>query len=155
MRVFSAEVGAVGISGRDPAEPAHLLSRWAGDLGCHTAALAVWLAAEHERWWRPLLAGAPLLAVTPQPDGLVRFEHHSRPPLEALGLTPRYADEWATARGAYRRELAECRALVVCGDAYNLPWQRGYHRWHAPYWFTVLLEGGRWLIEDPLAMKAQ
>ncbi|WP_213451339.1 hypothetical protein [Rhizomonospora bruguierae] len=154
MRAFPTRLGTVGASGADPAERAYLLSRWAGSLSCHTAALAVWLAARHERWWRPLLAGTPLLAITPQPDGLVRFEHHPRPPLEVLGLAPRHADDWATARGAYRRELADSGALVVCGDAYNLPWQRGYRRWHAPYWFTVLVDGGRWLIEDPLATNA-
>ena len=131
----------------------HLLSRWAGSLGCHSAALAVWLAAWHERWWRPLLGGTPHLAITPQPDGLARFEHHARPPLETLGLAPRFADDWNTARSGYRRELNDGRALVVCGDAYNLPWQRGHQRWHAPYWFTVLLDGRRWVVEDPLAVR--
>jgi hypothetical protein len=153
MLVIPAAFGTVRVSARS--EPRVYLSRWAGSFSCHTAALAVWLSARRDRWWRPLLAGGPVLAITPQPDGLVRFEHHPRPPLEVLGLTPRYADDWATARSAYRRELAECRALVVCGDAYNLPWQRGYQRWHAPYWFTVRTDGDRWLIEDPLVANAQ
>lgn len=139
----------------DPAGRAHLLGRWAGTLDHHTAALAVWLAVRRRCWWRPLLAGTPVLAVTPQPDGLVRFEHHPRPPLEALGLELRYADDWATARGAYRRELAESGALVICGDAYNVPWQRGHRRWHAPYWFTVLRDGADWVVEDPLSTEAQ
>jgi hypothetical protein len=129
------------------------LSRWGEVLSCYTAALAVWLAVREDRWWRPLLAGGPVLAVTPDADGLLRFEHHRRPPLAALGLTVRYTDYWAAAHAAYQAELARSGALIVCGDVHNLPWQRGHRRWHASHWFTVVRHDHDWLVDDPLAMS--
>src|SRR5579859_5130784 len=93
------------------ASPAVELSSWAATLSCYTAALAVWLAQRCEQRWRPLLAGGPVLAVTPAADGLLRFEHHARPPLQSLGLTVRQADDWATARAAQLAELSERGAL--------------------------------------------
>lgn len=134
------------------ASPAVELSSWATTFSCYTAALAVWLAQRQDRWWRPLLTGGPVLAVTPAADGLLRFEHHPRPPLEALGLAVRQAGDWATARDGQQAELAERGALIVCGDVYNLPWQRGYQHWHSPHWFTIVPDGGRQQIVDPLAM---
>lgn len=128
------------------------LSRWSGTFSCYTAALAVWLAVRQERWWRPLLAGTPTLTVRPAADGLVRFEHHPRPLLETLGLGVRYTDDWSTARAGFHAELAARGAVVVCGDTYRLPWQRGYQRWHAPHWFTVVRQGDDWVVDDPLAM---
>jgi hypothetical protein len=129
------------------------LSRWAGTFSCYTAPLAVWLAARREDWWRPLLTGAPTLAVRPAGDGLMRFEHHPRPPLAMLGLRIRQAEDWFTAGAGHRAELAASGAVVVCGDTYRLPWQRGYRRWHAPHWFTVVAEGAGWVVDDPLDLQ--
>jgi hypothetical protein len=129
------------------------LSSWGDTFSCYTAALAVWLAGRQDRWWRPLLAGGPILAITPAADGLLRFEHHPRPLLETLRLTVRHADNWTAAHAAQRTELAEQGALIVCGDVYNLPWQRGHRRWHVPHWFTIIQHDRRWLIIDPLAMN--
>lgn len=129
------------------------VSFFASAFSCYTAALAVWLGRRQHRWWRPLLAGGPVLAVTPAAGGLMRFEHHSRPPLEALGLTAAYASEWATAQAAHQAALARSGALIVCGDVYNLPWQRGHRHWHAPHWFTILARKDGLVVVDPLAMS--
>jgi hypothetical protein len=82
----------------------------------------------------------------------VRFEHHPRPPLESLRLGVRTADDWSVARAGYHAELLASGAVVVCGDTYRLPWQRGHRRWHAPHWFTVVRHGDEWVVDDPLRM---
>ncbi|WP_213451335.1 hypothetical protein [Rhizomonospora bruguierae] len=131
------------------------LSGWSRTFSCYTAALAAWLAVRQERWWRPLLVGTPTLAIRPVPGGLVRFEHHPRPPLETLGLTVRYTDDWSAARAGYRNELAARGAVVICGDTYRLPWQRGYQRWHSPHWFTLLRHEDGWTVDDPIWMHTE
>ena len=131
------------------------LSNWASTFSCYTAALAVWLAVRRKDWWRPLLAGTPTLVIRPATDGLMRFEHHPRPPLEMLGLQVRYSDDWPAACAGLHTELAERGAVIICGDTYRLPWQRGYRRRHAPHWFTVLRHGADLLVDDPLEMRTE
>ncbi|KZM75308.1 hypothetical protein [Nocardia terpenica] len=124
-------------------------------LTCFTAALAGALVARGETsWWRPLLAGGPFLAVTPA-DTLLRFDHHPAPPLPALGLRVTGADDWDTAYTAIAERIAHDGAAVVLGDVYHLPWQRGYRRWHAPHWLTIVVETGGWVAADPLAMTTE
>ena len=128
------------------------LVRWAHAFNCYTAALATWSAVRTEAWWRPLLDGGPVLTVREAGAGLLRFDHHARPPLETLGLALRHADNWREAREAQHAELAAHGALVVCGDTYHQPWQRGHRRWHAPHWFTVVRDGRGDAVEDALSL---
>jgi len=121
-------------------------------LTCYTAALAVAIAASGEtRWWRSQLAGGPVLALSPAGD-LVRFEHHATPPLPALGLHHRWAGDWSAAGPALAAELSRTGVVIVLGDVYQLPWQRGHRRWHAPHWFTVVDRPGGRRVDDVLSM---
>lgn len=123
-------------------------------LTCFTAALASALAARGEtRWWRPLLADGPFLAVTPA-AALLRFEHHATPPLPALGLRVTGDNDWDTAHSAISAQIAEHGVAVILADTYRLPWQRGHRRLHAPHWLAIVDDGG-WVAEDPLAMTTE
>ncbi|MFI1917560.1 hypothetical protein [Nocardia sp. NPDC020380] len=123
-------------------------------LTCFTAALASALAARGEtRWWRPLLADGPFLAVTPA-AALLRFEHHATPPLPALGLRVTGDNDWDTAHSALSAQIAEHGVAVILADTYRLPWQRGHRRLHAPHWLAIVDDGG-WVAEDPLAMTTE
>ncbi|WP_433113695.1 hypothetical protein [Micromonospora sp. CA-246542] len=129
------------------------LAPWADQLSCYTAALGSWLAIRRPDWWRPLLAGGPVLRVTPVPGDLLRFDHHTRPPAPTLGLRLRTAADWNTARHLIADEASRQRAVIVAGDTFRLPWQRTYGTAHAPHWFLLRPDvGGRWTVEDPLRM---
>ncbi|MCD7445161.1 hypothetical protein K4B79_44095 [Streptomyces lincolnensis] len=135
---------------RDVREPR--LASWSEVFNCYTAALATWLAVRTTAWWRPLLAGGPTLAVREADEGLLRYDHHPRPPLEVLGLVVRHGDDWRQVYEAQQAELAAHGALVVCGDTYHQPWHRGYRRRHAPHWITVVRDGHGDAVEDPLSL---
>ncbi|GAA5090732.1 BtrH N-terminal domain-containing protein [Nocardia iowensis] len=125
-------------------------------LTCFTAALASALVARGvNRWWRPLLAGGPTLAVSPAEDDLLLFEHDGTPPLPALGLRVNGADDWATAYHALEEQVAEHGSVVLLADIFHLPWQRGHQRWHAPHWLAIVETIDGWLVEDPLTMTTE
>ncbi|MFI9502947.1 hypothetical protein [Nocardia sp. NPDC052566] len=125
-------------------------------LSCFTAALAGTLAARGEsRWWRPLLADGPLLAVRPVDDDLLLFEHHAAPLLPALGLRINGNDEWDVAYAAIEEQVAGHGSAVVLADIFHLPWQRGYQRWHAPHWLALVATVDGWTVEDPLTMTTE
>lgn len=128
------------------------LNRWADTFSCYTAPLAVWLATQREDWWRPLLAGTPTLAIEQMKGGLVRFGHHPQPLLRSLQLEVSSATDTTQARSLLTAEIAEKKAVVICGDSFELPWQLGYRRWHTPHWFTVVSVDGHLFIDDPLRM---
>ncbi|WP_167769065.1 BtrH N-terminal domain-containing protein [Nocardia sp. CS682] len=125
-------------------------------LTCFTAALASALVARGEtRWWRPLLAGGPTLAVSPAEDDLLLFEHDATPPLPALGLRVNGTDDWATAYHALEEQVAERGSVVLLADIFHLPWQHGYQRWHAPHWLAIVETLDGWVVEDPLTMTTE
>ncbi|WP_167462605.1 BtrH N-terminal domain-containing protein [Nocardia brasiliensis] len=132
------------------------LSTHGDKLTCFTAALASALLARGEtRWWRPLLAGGPVLAVTPAPQELLLFEHDAVAPLPALGFGVRGEDDWATAYHAIEEEVAEHGSVVLLADIFHLPWQHGYRKWHAPHWLAIVATLDGWVVEDPLTMTTE
>lgn len=132
-----------------PASAGSRLDGWGGRFSCYTAALASWLARDSERWWRPLLAGGPQLAVTRQPSGAWRFDHSPRPWAPGLGLRVHFAADWSTARDGLEAAL-ETGSAIVAGDVFHLPWQKGHRGWHAPHWVTVHRRHGILVVDDPL-----
>jgi hypothetical protein len=136
----------------DDAAPS-ALAAWGRTLTCYTSALAVDLAAAHNRWWRPLLDGAPHLAVSRGPNGLFRFEHHPRPPARLVGLRARGADDWDTGWAGLQRELDLHGRVIVAADTWNVPWSTGHGRRHGPHWFVLARDAARgYVVDDPLEL---
>ncbi|WP_051854748.1 hypothetical protein [Streptomyces sp. NRRL B-1347] len=134
--------------------PPPALAPWSEALTCYSAALAAWLAVRERHWWRPLLAGGPVLGVSAA-DDLFLFQHHARPLLPDLGLVVRWSDRWRMALDAQREQLARHGAVVVCGDARRLPWQRAHGQRHGPHWFTLLHSPDGIVVEDALGMTTE
>lgn len=132
------------------------LSTHGDKLTCFTAALASALLARGEtRWWRPLLAGGPTLAVTPAEQDLLLFEHDATAPLPALGFAVHGDDDWATAYHALEEQVAAHGSVVLLADIFHLPWQHGYQKWHAPHWLAIVATVDGWVVEDPLTMTTE
>ncbi|MEU0874523.1 hypothetical protein [Nocardia brasiliensis] len=132
------------------------LSTHGDKLTCFTAALASALLARGEtRWWRPLLAGGPTLAVTPAEQDLLLFEHDATAPLPALGFAVYGDDDWATAYHALEEQVAAHGSVVLLADIFHLPWQHGYQKWHAPHWLAIVATVDGWVVEDPLTMTTE
>ncbi|MGW4845118.1 hypothetical protein [Nocardia brasiliensis] len=132
------------------------LSTHGDKLTCFTAALASALLARGEtRWWRPLLAGGPTLAVTPAEQDLLLFEHDDAAPLPALGFGVHGDDDWATAYHALEEQVAAHGSVVLLADIFHLPWQHGYQKWHAPHWLAIVATVDGWVVEDPLTMTTE
>jgi hypothetical protein len=129
------------------------LAAWGEKLTCYTAALAGWLAAEGQTWWRPLLAGGPVLRIEPAGDGLHKFAHHWRAPAPSLGLALSVAQSWAEAGPALDDLLTRHGRVVIAGDGFRLPWQRAWRRRHVPHWFLLRrTDDGRLRVDDPLTL---
>ena len=128
------------------------LAGWETELTCYTAALARLLAVRDGTWWRRLLDGGPTLAVTPAADDLLRFDHHVDPPLPALGLRIHSAETWAPVATALAEQIVANGAAIALCDVFHLPWQRGYERWHAPHWLTIVDGPDGWYVDDVLSM---
>lgn len=129
------------------------LGDWGDKLTCYTAALAGWLSDGQRAWWRPLLAGGPVLRIQAADDGLYQFAHHWRAPAPGLGLTLSVADSWAEAGPALDDLLARFGLVVIAGDGFRLSWQRAWRRRHVPHWFVLRrADGGRLRVDDPLTL---
>jgi hypothetical protein len=137
------------------AETAPRLSDWGEQFSCYSAALATRLIRDRPRWWRPLLADGPMLAVTRQPTGAWRFDHAPRPWVPELGLRIQSSDDWATARAALEAALEAGPPVVVAGDVFNLPWQHGYRRRHASHWVAIQRCGDALSLDDPLTFLTE
>jgi hypothetical protein len=149
--------GSRGIPGERPAATTatrtgpSAFADWGAALTCYTSALGVYLAADDDRWWRVLADGGPYLAVSPAPDGLLRFEHHRSPPARMIGLRARGADDWAAAWAGIRHELDTFSRVIVAADAWNVPWLTACGRRHAPHWFVLTRDDADgYLVDDPL-----
>jgi hypothetical protein len=123
---------------------------WGPALTCYTSALGVYLAADDDRWWRVLADGAPYLAISPAPAGLLRFEHHPCPPARLIGLRARGANDWTAAWAGLQNELDAAGRVIVAADARNVPWLTAYGRKHAPHWFVLAREDDGYVVDDPL-----
>ena len=130
------------------------LAGWSGFVTCYTAALGTWIAADAERWWRPLLASGPVLRVRPSGE-LFAFDHHAAAPCPALGLSLRTACDWAAAWAGLCAEAGARGRVVVACDTFSLPWQPGYARSHAPHWIVLRAAGDAWLVDDPLELASE
>lgn len=130
------------------------LAAWSGSLTCYTAAVGDWLSDRVTSWWRPLLNGGPYLGLVPVGDRW-RFDHTPRPLAPAAGLALHHGADPDEFVAALRGTVAAQPSVVVAGDVYHLPWQRGHQRWHAPHWFVLRPAGERWRVTDSLAMTTQ
>lgn len=130
-------------------------AEWGERLSCYTAALATCIAHDERRWWRPLLAGGPVLAVARQPSGAWAFDHAPRPWVPQLGLQVRFSDDWPTARADLDAVLDAGSPVIVAGDVFNLPWQRGHRRRHASHWVTVHRRCDTLTVDDPLVFLTE
>ncbi|BAJ27505.1 MULTISPECIES: hypothetical protein [Kitasatospora] len=120
-------------------------------LSCYGAALAAYLDAIGGGWL-PVLGSASPLDVRPEADGVLAFRHLP-PGLRAAGgplpLVRRASPSGAEALAGIGDELAAAGAVVVVGDAFDLPWLTAHGRRHAPHWFVVDgHDGGRWHVRD-------
>lgn len=131
------------------------LAEWGEQFSCYTAALATRIVHDERRWWRPLLAGGPVLAVTRQPTGAWRFDHAPRPWLPELGLRVQSSADWPTARAALEAALEAGPPVVVAGDVFHLPWQQGHRRRHASHWVTIQRHGDTLTVDDPLVFLTE
>jgi hypothetical protein len=123
---------------------------WGTAFSCYTSALGVYLAAEDDRWWRVLADGAPYLRVWPAQHGLLRFEHHPRPPAALAGLRARGADDWEEAWSGIRDELSAAGRVIIAADAWNVPWLTSHRMQHTSHWFVLARDHDGYVVDDPL-----
>lgn len=123
---------------------------WGPAFSCYTSALAVYLAADDDRWWRTLADGGPHLRVTPTAAGPLRFEHHPRPPGRLIGLRAQGADDWEAAWAGIGSELDASGRVIIAADSWNVPWLTAYRRKHGPHWFVLARDGDAYTVDDPL-----
>ena len=112
-------------------------------LSCYTASIAAYMEA-HGIDHRLALGAQLFLAVNMQTsDGLqCSFVHYHTPLLgdtatHSLSLMRRSTTDADVAAQAIRAEQARSGAVIVVGDAINLPWLVTYGRKHAPHWFLL------------------
>lgn len=116
---------------------------WGDRLSCYTASIAGYMEAcgvDHQ-----LALGTQLflaLRCAEDPDLRLSFVHYHTPLLgQALTRGRQLARRWAAdPETAAQRIAAECSAagaVIVVGDAINLPWLVTYGRRHTPHWFLV------------------
>jgi hypothetical protein len=131
---------------------------WSQRFTCYTAALAGWLASRRTDWWRPLLTGGPFLGVrsisAPANAARWRFDHSPTPWVRALNLSVYGCDDWTQARVELDRHRAR-GSVIIAGDVYRLPWQRGHRRRHAPHWFVLSGYPEPSEVDDSLAMTTE
>ncbi|WBB56015.1 hypothetical protein [Verrucosispora sp. WMMD573] len=117
------------------------------ELSCYTTALVDHLGptaadrlADSVRLWVHLDA----------PDGALAFSHHDRVDDGVLAYAS--TGDWATARAALGRQLAEHGSVIVVGNTYHLPWSPQHRSQSVSHWF-VLKEhrDGRWRVSDRFA----
>ncbi|MGA2887013.1 MAG: hypothetical protein ABSE51_03115 [Terracidiphilus sp.] len=134
-----------------PGVPSLASDIWGERLTCFTAAIGVWHARRQKHWWRLLVAGGPVLALQRR-ERYWLFEHSPFPWLPSLGLRMTGTNEWNDARHALIAEMHSEGAVIVAGDVWNLPWQRGFRRWHAPHWFVLQEDAKDLFVDEPMAM---
>lgn len=116
---------------------------WGDRLSCYTASIAGYMEAcgiDHQ-----LALGTQLfLAVrcAEEPDLRLSFVHYHTPLIgQALTHGMQLARRWAAdPETAAQRIAAHCSAagaVIVAGDAINLPWLVTHGRRHTPHWFLV------------------
>ncbi len=123
------------------------LAAWANRLTCRTAALASYAALTRRAWWRPLLAGGPVLDVRQVGAGLA-FTHHRVPGPAALGLSLRTATRWDEAWAGIGDELRRRGIVIIAGDEYRLPWREARGQRHSPLWFPLAVRDGEYIVDD-------
>ncbi len=132
--------------------PGRGVAGWGRVLTCYTSALAVYLAAEDDRWWRRLADKCPHLGLSQASDGLLRFEHHPRSPVRLLGLRACGSDDWDVARAGILRELDAFGRVIIAADAWNVPWATSHGKRHGPHWFVLGRGDDGFSVEDPLEL---
>jgi hypothetical protein len=112
-------------------------------LSCYTASIAAYMET-HGIDHRLALGAQLFLGVNIQAnDGLqLSFVHYHTPLLgdtatHSLHVTRRSTTEADVAAQAILAEYARSGAVIVVGDAMNLPWLVTHGRRHAPHWFLV------------------
>jgi hypothetical protein len=103
---------------------------WGQTLTCYTGALGAYLAADDDRSWRLLADGAPYLGLAPAGMGLLRFEHHPRPPARLAGLRARGTDDPDAAGAGLQSALDQHGRVIVAADSCHLPWLTRYGKSH-------------------------
>jgi hypothetical protein len=58
------------------------------------------------------------------------------------------SDDWNEARRVLMSELQSEGAVIIAGDVWHLPWQRGFQRWHAPHWFVLQRDAKGLFIDE-------
>ncbi|WP_411102550.1 hypothetical protein [Streptomyces sp. cmx-4-9] len=120
-------------------------------LSCYGSALAAYLDATGRDWLSALGSSCPLDLRT-EADGVHAFRHLPAGLRAARGPLPLVRRGAADADGALAgiaAEYAASGAVVVVGDAHNLPWLTAHQQRHAPHWFVVDGYGdGRWHVRD-------
>ncbi len=120
-------------------------------LSCYGAALAAYLDATGGDWLSVLGSSSPL-DTRPEADGVLAFRHLPaglRAGGGPLPLVRRGASRADAALAGIGDELAAAGAVVVVGDAFDLPWLTAHGHRHAPHWFVVDgYAAGRWHVRD-------
>jgi hypothetical protein len=133
---------------------------WGDRLSCYTASIAAYMALagiDHQ-----LALGTQLfLAVRCQAAPTLRFSfvHYHTPLLgraitHELQLVRRWAADPATAGQRISAHCGSAGAVLVVGDAMNLPWLVTFGRKHTPHWFLVTAvdeQAGKVSIVDQFA----
>lgn len=133
-------------------------TRWPGLLAfsdaytCYSAAMAVWLAHEHEDWPRQLNPGL-WLTVAEQGDGLFAFAHFPTGLRGEFGLRREGGDTARAAVDGVLAELERSGRVIVAGDGFHLPWHVAFGRRHVPHWFVLAGDGDRPHVRDPFACR--
>ena len=130
------------------------LTAWSEKLTCYTAALGEWLARERGAWWRPLVAGGPILSIRPH-GGYLRFHHNPASPAATLGLELRTASSWPEAEAGIEAELERAGRVVVAADGWALPWHPAYGRRHLSHWLLAERRSGVLELHDPLELLSE
>ncbi|MBA3806785.1 MAG: hypothetical protein H0X28_00105 [Solirubrobacterales bacterium] len=127
------------------------LNEFSDTYTCYSAAIAAWVAHDHDDWPSRVNPGLALTVLSAG-DGLFGFVHFP-PTLRAeLGLVRRQADV-AAAEAEVLEELARSGQVIVAGDGFRLPWHVAHGRRHVPHWYVLSGAPDRLEVIDPFACR--
>jgi hypothetical protein len=129
------------------------LTSFSDTYTCYSAAVATWVACEHDDWSRVVDPGL-WLTVGERPDGLFAFAHFPPGLRAGLGLVRTGMDGAAPdAVAAVLQELGRSGRVIVAGDGFQLPWHVAFKRRHVPHWYVVLDAPEGPTVLDPFACR--
>lgn len=123
-------------------------------VSCFGAAMAVYLERTG-RDWLPVIGSSAELSLKPLGGGRYVFRHLPaglRADGAALDLVRAGADDPAAAVAGIEAELRARGAVIVCADAFGLPWTPAHGRRHGTHWIVV---DAAWHVTDVFEATAE